>query len=414
MRRKRQTALLLAIFSSGVLLVAAPAQAGIPHPTISGFSPTQGPIGTGVRIFGTDFQGASTVDFNGTPATPVDLVSHTEIDVGVPQGATTGRIHVVHGQETATSPSSFTVTTGFAAADLSLSVTESADPVVADTPLTYTLSVQDADNNDASGAVLTDTLPAETRFSSASSSGSFDAGTRVVTWDLGTVPRLSRVTRTLTIEPIHPEAPMTNVAHVDSSSNDPSSGNNTASTTTTVNPEPGVHYFSVRDGGITPSFHDVALGETVQWDFFGPSAHRIIDSHGLGYLDTGLHAPIDTWRFTFNQSAEFRTKDLDTFPLNTNKIVVPVQTSPSVGTPSTTFLVTWALAAPPTGLGVDVQIKRPGGVWQHWRRFQTTRLSDSFVPDTGLGTYSFRTRMRNAANTSRSRFGPPVPITVTS
>jgi uncharacterized repeat protein (TIGR01451 family) len=284
---------------------------------------------------------------------------------------------------------------------------------MADTLLTYTISVYDPDSSDASGAVLTDTIPADTKFSSASGGGSFDAGTGIVTWTVGTVPHQGSVTRTLTIEPIHPEAPMTNVAHVDSSSNDPSSGNNTVSTTTTVNPEPGVHYFSVRDAGITPSFHRVAMGETVQWDFFGPGAHQITDSHGLGYLDTGLHSPIDTWRFTFNQSAEFRTKDLDTFPLNTNKIVVPVQPSPSAGTHLTTFLVTWALTPPPTGLGVDVQIKRPGGVWQSWRRFQTTGLSDSFVPDAGAGTYYFRTRMRNSANTAHSRFGPAMPITVT-
>ncbi len=407
---QRHAALLLSILTSTVVLAAAPAEAAPPNPTISGFSPKQGPVGSQVQIFGNDFQGTQDVKFNDTSAPGFSIVSEQEIDAAVPRAATTGRIQVVRGPDTATSSSNFSVVV--VDADLQINMSESADPIVADSLLTYTLTVHNAGPSDAAFAVLDDTLPAEVMFSSASSGGAYDANTGHVTWDLGTVATGTNLTRTLVVEPIHPEAPMSNGATVNSAANDPTTPN-TATTDTTVVPEPAVHYFSVRDGRITPAFHHVTLGETVQWDFFGPSAHRITDSQGLGLFDTGLRSPIDSYRFTFNQSAEIRTKDLDTFPLNTNKIVVPVETGPASGTSSTTFRVTWALAPPPSGLGVDVQIRRPGGVWVPWRRFQSTRLSDTYVPDAGPGTYYFRTRMRNALNTARSRFGPPVPITVT-
>jgi hypothetical protein len=168
----------------------------------------------------------------------------------------------------------------------------------------------------------------------------------------------------------------------------------------------------VSDSGSTPFYRGLALGETVQWDFLGPSDHEITDSHGLGYLDTGLHSPVSYASFTFKLSAELRTKDLDAFPLNLGKITVPPRVTPSTGTTTDSFLVVWALQQPPTNIVEDVQIKRPGGSWVHWRHRQSTRLQDQFVPDAGPGTYAFRSRIRNVSNHAVSRFGPPVTIAV--
>ncbi len=63
-------------------------------PTVSGLSPTAGPVGTAVTISGSGFgalQGSSTVSFNGTLATPVRW-SDTGIDASVPAGSTTGPV----------------------------------------------------------------------------------------------------------------------------------------------------------------------------------------------------------------------------------------------------------------------------------------------------------------------------------
>jgi uncharacterized repeat protein (TIGR01451 family) len=400
---------MLFLLVAGIVTVGgAPAQAK-PHPSISGFSPTWGLAGTQVLISGADFRGTKSVSFNGVHSTSIHVISGTEVRAIVPSGATTGPIQLVHGQETTTSSANFTVRGP--SADLWLEVGESADPIVATSVLTYTLSVNNAGPDPANNTMLVDLLPADVIFTSASDGGTYDAGTGKVTWDVGTVDAGASATRHLGVQPIHPEFPMSNSLSVTTSSTDPGSPN-ADSIDTTVNPEAGVHYVSVRDGGITPSFHDVALGETVQWDFFGPSAHEITDSHGLGLLDTGLRSPIDLYRFTFNQSAEIRTKDLDAFPLNTGKLVVPVEVTPASGTQTATFLVTWALVQPPAGIVQDVQVKPPGGSWVRWVRGQSTTLQATFAPDAGPGTYSFRSRIRNVTNGARSRFGPPVPIAV--
>ncbi|HEX3819914.1 MAG TPA: IPT/TIG domain-containing protein [Candidatus Sulfotelmatobacter sp.] len=80
-------------------------------PAISSLSPSSGPIGTSVTITGTTFgasQGASTVTFNGTAATPTSW-SDTSIALPVPEGATTGSVVVTVGG-VATSGITFTVT----------------------------------------------------------------------------------------------------------------------------------------------------------------------------------------------------------------------------------------------------------------------------------------------------------------
>jgi len=81
-------------------------------PSITSVSPNSGPIGTSVTITGANFgatQGASTVTFNGIPATPASW-SATSIVVPVPAGAATGNVIVtVSGVASAGVP--FTVAT---------------------------------------------------------------------------------------------------------------------------------------------------------------------------------------------------------------------------------------------------------------------------------------------------------------
>src|SRR6267142_1475477 len=89
-----------------------PAAAGtVQSPTISGFTPASGPVGTSVTISGTNFTGASAVAFNGTSAT-FSVTSATAIQATVPAGATSGPISVTTPGGTATSSGSFTVVNG--------------------------------------------------------------------------------------------------------------------------------------------------------------------------------------------------------------------------------------------------------------------------------------------------------------
>jgi uncharacterized repeat protein (TIGR01451 family) len=54
--------------------------------------------------------------------------------------------------------------------------------------LHYNITYTNGGPADSQGARITDYLPANVTFVSATDGGAFDAGTRTVTWDLGTVP----------------------------------------------------------------------------------------------------------------------------------------------------------------------------------------------------------------------------------
>ena len=80
-------------------------------PTISGFSPNSGPVGTSVTINGSNLSGVNSVKFNGTSAT-FTVNSASKITAKVPSGATTGKISVTTPGGTDTSSATFTVTGG--------------------------------------------------------------------------------------------------------------------------------------------------------------------------------------------------------------------------------------------------------------------------------------------------------------
>jgi uncharacterized repeat protein (TIGR01451 family) len=307
-------------------------------------------------------------------------------------------------------------------ADLSVSLTPSASPSVATTPLTYTITVTNKGPDVAEHTRLSDTIPPDVMLLSVSGKGTYDPVTRTASWYLGPMILNRTLTRFITIRPIHPKADgITDTADATTSSFDPVTPN-MVQDVTNVDPEPGVHYVSVRgDTGFAPTFHNVALGETVQWDIYGDATdptHDITDSHGLGLFDSGPLTPVNYFRYTFTLSGEVRTMDDPiNYPDNAGKLVVPVQVSPTSGTQSDTYTITWATASLPAGFVEDVQIKRHAELtdsrWQQWRH-GTSLLSDSFIPDAGPGTYAFRDRIRRSSNRNHSRFGPPVKIDVVS
>ncbi len=80
-------------------------------PTITGFTPTSGPIGTSVTIDGLGFTGAQDVAFGGTSVGSGNYTvdSDSQITATVPSGATTGPVSVTTPDGTATSAQDFTV-----------------------------------------------------------------------------------------------------------------------------------------------------------------------------------------------------------------------------------------------------------------------------------------------------------------
>ncbi len=77
-------------------------------PTITSFTPTSGPVGTKVKITGSNLEGATSVKFNGKAAT-IKKDSANKLKVVVPAGATTGPITITTPVGSVTSTGNFTV-----------------------------------------------------------------------------------------------------------------------------------------------------------------------------------------------------------------------------------------------------------------------------------------------------------------
>lgn len=99
-------------------------------PTINGFTPDTGPIGTTVTITGTNLATTTGVSFNGVFAS-FTVVSNTQVTVQVPLNATTGPIRVVTTGGNVTSATNFTVTQGTPLP----TVTPTATPTATATPI---------------------------------------------------------------------------------------------------------------------------------------------------------------------------------------------------------------------------------------------------------------------------------------
>ena len=121
-------------------------------------------------------------------------------------------------------------------ADLSITKSDSPDPVVAGSNLTYTLSVANNGPGDATGVIATDTLPAGVTFVSATpSQGSCtESVPGVVTCDLGDLANGASAMITIVVT-INPSScgTITNTATVSGNEADPNSPN-TASADTTI------------------------------------------------------------------------------------------------------------------------------------------------------------------------------------
>jgi uncharacterized repeat protein (TIGR01451 family) len=126
-------------------------------------------------------------------------------------------------------------TTVLTQADLSVTKSDSPDPVNMRSTLTYTIVANNAGPSTATGVTLTDTLPSNVTFRSATpSQGTCSLSGGVVTCVLGTLLRNGSATATIVVVPNSPGA-ITNTASISGKETDPNSANNSASVSTTVN-----------------------------------------------------------------------------------------------------------------------------------------------------------------------------------
>jgi uncharacterized repeat protein (TIGR01451 family) len=131
-------------------------------------------------------------------------------------------------------------TTIVSGADLSITKTGSPNPVHTGQALTYTLTVRNGGPFAAGSVSVTDQLPRNTAFGTASSTQGSCSLTqptkRIVTCDLGTIASGATVTATIVVTPPSKKTTITNTASVSSTTSDPNTVNNSASATTSVVP----------------------------------------------------------------------------------------------------------------------------------------------------------------------------------
>ncbi len=291
---------------------------------------------------------------------------------------------------------------------LAVSQSTSSDPVPANSPVSYTTTVANPGSVDQTNVVLTDTAPAADMNPSASASqGSCSSATPIVC-NLGTIPAGGSASVTLSGSPIMPPTATNAVSVVSDQTTSPV----TSSKVVTVTAAANTSYVGVTATGFASPSPALAIGNALQWSFVGPGAHSATDkTTGLGlWPDTGLVSPVNVRTATFPSAGAYTFTDTATG--NTIKLNVPMTASPSTGSTSTSFTLTWAASAPPAGYAEDVQVTYPGtSSWVTLYK-ATTATSATFTPTKGTGKYTFRARFRAITGSGASSYTTNASITV--
>ncbi|MFI5392494.1 MAG: plastocyanin/azurin family copper-binding protein [Myxococcota bacterium] len=153
-------------------------------------------------------------------------------------------------------------------------------------------------------------------------------------------------------------------------------------------------HVEVADFSFAPTTVALGRGQTVVFDFVGPSHHTATDSSGMGLYDSGsVGAGGPSTSYTFPAAGVYRFT-CTPHPGMGGRVAIPMRVSPASGGLHRTFHVTWAATVAPEGFVYDVQIQKPGRDWADWRNGVVGRKT-SFTPNAGKGKYRFRARMRS-------------------
>ena len=184
-----------------------------------------------------------------------------------------------------------TQTTVALAADISVTKTDSADPLAVGGNLTYTLAVTNNGPSTATDVTLTDTLPGGVTFISATLSQGTCSGTATVTCALGTISSGANTTVATVVTPTT-AGTITNTAGVTANETDPDTANNAATQTTYVISPPAAGFtveVTTGDAPLPVKFTDTSTGGPTSWLWnFGDGSTSTVQSPSHTYNRGGV------------------------------------------------------------------------------------------------------------------------------
>ena len=206
-------------------------------------------------------------------------------DTGVP-GATISNTATVTSPEDAATPLNNTSSLDIVlnrSADLSITKTDSKDPVNAGEAFTYTIVVTNNGPDVATLLVVADPIPAGLTLTGASSSDAAGACTSVAPNVNCTLPSLAAlatwtVTVNVTADASNPGGTVTNVATVAAAETDPFPVNNTASQGTTVTPSADLRLTIVPSSSKPAEGKDVSFVLTVTNNGPSPATNVVVNA----------------------------------------------------------------------------------------------------------------------------------------
>lgn len=218
----------------------------------------------------------------------LNITGHTIVGVGYNDSGNTIYIHDTwdHSNHTMTWGGSYSgrllysvsiVNVAPVQTDVAVTMTDSPDPVIAGSNLTYAITATNNGPWPTTTTTVTDTLPAGVTYVSATPSRGSCSGTNTVTCNLGAMASGASATITLVVKTTAANAALTNTATIASNLADPIPANNSATTTTVVNnPVPSIAVLSpgsVAPGAaaftLTVNGNNFVNGSIVRWNGAG-------------------------------------------------------------------------------------------------------------------------------------------------
>jgi CSLREA domain-containing protein len=303
-------------------------------PQITAITPSQAPNGETVTITGSNFgtiQGSSFVTFSSSLNASIHEWTNTRIIADVPGGAVTGSVTVTKHPDIVTSaPFAFTVgATPPADADLSLTVSDSPDPVAPSNNLAYTMTVTNNGPELANGVELTFNQPtgvANNFVSVTAGQGSCPGTGPAFTCTLGNLNNGQAVTVTYVVTPTASGTLNFNASATAASNvNDGNAGNNTNISATTTVAAIG-NTFIVNSFGDAP---DASIGNGVcQTATVGECTLR------AAIQEANATAQLDLIHFNISPAGLQTITLTNAFPSITQPVIIDGTTQPGfVGSP---------------------------------------------------------------------------------